>query len=84
MVHTSDAGHYVLLKEKRLLARHVPAGVARFPAGFKDPDGHWFGLRATVSVIAYNTKAVALRLRPGQAVTLLVAPADCVALVPDA
>src|SRR5262249_32205104 len=37
VVHTSDAGHFVLLKDK---------------------DGYYFGLRATVNVIAYNTKAV--------------------------
>jgi len=58
VVHTSDAGHYVLLKEKKLLARHTPAGVERFPAGFKDRDGYYYGLRATVNVIAYNTQKV--------------------------
>jgi iron(III) transport system substrate-binding protein len=58
VVHTSDAGHYVLLKEKRLLARHTPPGVERFPAGFKDPEGYYYALRATVNVIAYNTKIV--------------------------
>ena len=51
IVHTSDAGHFVLLK-------YTPAGVDGFPAGFKDKDGYYFGLRATVNVIAYNTKAV--------------------------
>ena len=58
VVHTSDAGHFVLLKEKKLLARHTPAGVERFPAGFKDKDGYYYGLRATVNVIAYNTQKV--------------------------
>ncbi|MGH7355349.1 MAG: ABC transporter substrate-binding protein [Candidatus Rokuibacteriota bacterium] len=58
VVHTSDAGHYVFLKDKKLLARYTPAGADRFPAGFKDKDGYWYGLRATVSVIAYNTKTV--------------------------
>jgi iron(III) transport system substrate-binding protein len=32
--------------------------VDAFPAGFKDRDGYFYGLRATVNVIAYNTKAV--------------------------
>src|SRR2546427_12199042 len=32
VIHTSDAGHYVLLKEKKLLMKHTPAGVDRFPA----------------------------------------------------
>jgi iron(III) transport system substrate-binding protein len=58
VVHTSDAGHYVLLKDRKLLAKYTPAGVEGFPAGFKDRDGYWYGLRATVNAIAYNTKAV--------------------------
>ena len=58
VIHTSDAGHFVLLKDKKLLARHVPAGVDVFPAGFKDKDGYYFGLRATLNVIAYNTQKV--------------------------
>ena len=58
VIHTSDAGHFVLLKEKKLLARHTPAGVDRFPAGFKDKDGYYYGLRATVNVIAYNTQKI--------------------------
>ncbi len=58
VVHTSDAGHYVLLKEKNLLMKYAPAGVDRFPAAFKDKDGYHYGLRATVNVIAYNSKIV--------------------------
>src|SRR5256712_10857281 len=58
VIHTSDAGHFVLLKEKKLLMKYTPAGVDAFPAGFKDRDGYYYGLRATVNVIAYNTKLV--------------------------
>src|SRR5512143_2997863 len=58
VIHTSDAGHFVLLKEKKLLTQYTPAGIDKFPAGFKDKDGYYFGLRATVNVIVYNTKAV--------------------------
>ena len=58
VVHTSDAGHFVLLKEKKLLAQYTPAGVEKFPTGFKDKDGYYFGLRATVNCITYNTKLV--------------------------
>jgi iron(III) transport system substrate-binding protein len=58
VVHTSDAGHFVFFKEQKLLAKYTPAGVDAFPAGFKDKDGYFYGLRATVNVIAYNTKAV--------------------------
>src|SRR5574341_1392626 len=58
VVHTSDAGHFVLLREKKLLAQYAPAGVEKFPAGFKDRDGYHYGLRATLSVIAYNPKLI--------------------------
>lgn len=58
VIHTSDAGHFELLKDKKLLMKHTPVGVEAFPAGFKDRDGHYYGLRATVTAIAYNTKGV--------------------------
>src|SRR5437899_1140795 len=58
VIHTSDAGHFVLLKEKKLLMKYTPPGVDAFPAGFKDRDGYYYGLHATVNVIAYNTKLV--------------------------
>jgi iron(III) transport system substrate-binding protein len=58
VLHTSDAGHFVLLKSKGLLMKYTPAGIEGFPAGFKDPDGYHYALRATINVIAYNTKAV--------------------------
>ena len=58
VIHTSDAGHFVLFKEKKLLTRYTPAGVEAFPAGFKDKDGFFYGLRATVNCIAFNTKAL--------------------------
>jgi iron(III) transport system substrate-binding protein len=58
VIHTSDAGHYVLLKDKKLLLKYTPAGAERLAAGFKDKDGYYYGLRATVNVIAYNTRVV--------------------------
>jgi iron(III) transport system substrate-binding protein len=64
VIHTSDAGHFVLLKEKKLLTQYTPAGVEKFPAGFKDKDGYYFGLRATVNVIMYNTKSVSASEAP--------------------
>ena len=64
VIHTSDAGHYVFLKEKKLLAKYTPAGVEGFPDGFKDKDGYYYGLRATVNAITYNTKAVSASEAP--------------------
>jgi iron(III) transport system substrate-binding protein len=59
VIHTSDAGHFVLMKEKGMLLKYTPRGVEPFPAGFKDKDGFYFGMRATLSVIAYNPRIVA-------------------------
>ena len=64
VIHTSDAGHYVLLKDKKLLMKYTPAGAEGLAAGFKDRDGFWYGLRATVNVIAYNTKVVSAAEAP--------------------
>jgi iron(III) transport system substrate-binding protein len=64
VIHTSDAGHFVLLKDKKLLAKYTPAGVDAFPPGFKDTDGYYYGLRATVNCIAYNTKIVSAAEAP--------------------
>jgi len=64
VIHTSDAGHFVLMKEKGMLLKYTPQGTAPFPAGFKDKDGFYFGMRATLSVIAYNPKIVADRDAP--------------------
>lgn len=58
IIHTSDAGHFELLKDKGLLLKFTPAGVGPFPDGFKDKAGFYYGMRATLSVIAYNPKLV--------------------------
>jgi iron(III) transport system substrate-binding protein len=58
IIHTSDAGNYELMKAKGLLLKYTPQGVARFPDGFKDKAGFYYGMRATLSVIAYNPKNV--------------------------
>jgi iron(III) transport system substrate-binding protein len=64
LIHTSDAGHFVLLKEKGLLMQYAPKGVEVFPAGFKDKNGYYFGMRATLSVIAHNPKLVSDKEAP--------------------
>jgi iron(III) transport system substrate-binding protein len=64
VVHTSDAGHFVLLKDKKLLMKYTPAGADRLPTGFRDKDGFHYGLRATVSVIAYNPNIVSAAEAP--------------------
>lgn len=58
IIHTSDAGHFVLLKKKGLLMKYVPKGVESFPDGFKDKDGFYYGMRSTLSIMSYNPKLV--------------------------
>src|SRR5262247_1230068 len=58
IVHTSDAGNFELFKEKGLVLKFTPQGVASFPDGFKDKDGFYYGMRATLSVIAHNPKII--------------------------
>lgn len=64
VIHTSDAGNFVLLKDKGLLMKYVVKGTESFPAGFKDKDGFYYGMRATLSVIAYNPNMVADKEAP--------------------
>src|SRR3990172_11143223 len=49
--NSSDAGHYVLLKKKGMLAKYSPAGADRFPQAFQDRDGMVYGWRAFLIVI---------------------------------
>ena len=54
--NSSDAGHYVLLRKKGMLAKHIPTGADRFTTGFRDPTGMVFGWRAFPVVVSYNSK----------------------------
>src|SRR5436309_13733220 len=62
IVHTSDAGNFELLKDKGMLLKFTPQGVAGFPGGFKDKAGFYYGMRATLSVIAHNPNIVSQRV----------------------
>ena len=64
LIHTSDAGHFELLKDKNMLMKYSPQAVSSFPDGFKDKAGYYYGMRATLSVIAYNPKSIAEKDAP--------------------
>lgn len=64
LIHTSDAGHFELLKDKNMLLKYSPQAVSSFPDGFKDKAGFYYGMRATLSVIAYNPKSIAEKDAP--------------------
>jgi len=64
VIHTSDAGHYVMLKDKKLLAKYTPAGVEGFPPASRTRTATTTGLRATVNAIFYNTKSMSAAEAP--------------------
>ncbi len=58
-VNSSDAAHFIYWKREGWLAPALPEEVAqRYPAGSYDPEGHYAPMRASLSVIAYNTTLV--------------------------
>jgi iron(III) transport system substrate-binding protein len=59
VIHTSDAGNFVDLKARNLLAKYTPSAVERYPASFKNSDSFYFVWRSSMSVPAYNPKLLA-------------------------
>lgn len=58
-VNSSDASHFIVWKRDGILAPFVPEDVAKnYPTEQCDPDGMFASWRASLSVIAYNTKLV--------------------------
>ena len=59
VVESSDMGTFVEWKKKGWLAAYVPEEVPKhWPETERDPDGLFASVRASLSVIAYNTKQV--------------------------
>ncbi len=59
VVESSDVTMFLGWKKKNWLAQYVPSEVTKhWPTEEKDPDGQFASVRATLSVIAYNTKQV--------------------------
>ncbi len=58
VVNSSDASHFISWKQQKWLASHTPPDVKRYAAQYKDPQGYFATWRATLSVMAYNTKLV--------------------------
>ncbi len=58
-VNSSDAAHFVYWKREGWLAAALPEEVSqRYPAGSFDTEGYFAPMRASPSVIAYNTTLV--------------------------
>ncbi len=54
----------IRLQQEGLLEPAAPKAAASFPARFRDPNGHWFGLAARARVLIVNTELVAPDARP--------------------
>lgn len=58
-VNSSDAAHFIYWKREGWLAAALPEEVSqRYPAGSFDTEGFFAPMRASLSVIAYNTTLV--------------------------
>jgi iron(III) transport system substrate-binding protein len=55
VIYTENSPPLQYLASKGLLAPVEPATLHNTPARFNSPDGHWVGVSARVSVMAYNT-----------------------------
>jgi iron(III) transport system substrate-binding protein len=71
VVNSSDASHFLFWKQQKLLARHVPPDVKRFPAQSRDPEGYFAVWRATLSVLGRNTNLVSEKDAPAGYLDLL-------------
>jgi len=59
VVDSSDASHFLVWKQQRLLEPYVPESAAPYPPDSRDRDGMFARWRATLSVMGYNTGLVA-------------------------
>jgi iron(III) transport system substrate-binding protein len=58
VIHTSDAGNFVELKDQKMLLKYTPASVEKYASNFKGTDGYYFAWRSSMSVPAYNPKII--------------------------
>jgi iron(III) transport system substrate-binding protein len=58
VVNSSDASHFLYWKQQKLLAAHTPPDAKKFDAKYRDPDGMYHTVRASLSVAGYNTNLV--------------------------
>ncbi|HUQ28947.1 MAG TPA: extracellular solute-binding protein [Usitatibacter sp.] len=58
IVNSSDASHFLFWKQQKWLAAHTPPDAKKFDAKYRDPDGMYHTVRASLSVAGYNTNLV--------------------------
>jgi len=70
---SADEGHYVQLKERKLLAKYQPMNAARVSKAFQgaDPEGYYHVTAAGVLTLAYNSDLVKAEEAPTKWTDLL-------------
>src|SRR6185503_8494694 len=59
VANSSDAAHFIVWKNQKMLEAYVPEDVAKFyPVEHKDADGNFASFRVWLCIIAYNTSLV--------------------------
>ncbi|MCG8545819.1 MAG: extracellular solute-binding protein [Alphaproteobacteria bacterium] len=58
ILHTSNSGHFVSLRNEGAILKYRPKGSDKFPTAFKDKDGYWTVMRAFAYIPAYNKNKV--------------------------
>ena len=64
VIHTSNLGHFLNLKAKKIITPYKPAGTDNFNPKFVTKDNYWTILRAGVLMPFYNTKKVSEKDAP--------------------
>ncbi len=64
VIHTSNLGHFLNLKAKKIITPYKPAGTDNFNEKFVTKDNSWTILRAGVLMPFYNTKKVSEKDAP--------------------
>jgi iron(III) transport system substrate-binding protein len=68
--YTENSPPLQYLASKHLLAQVDASTLARTPARFNSPDGHWVGVSARVSMLVYNTTLLSPSQLPTSAMDL--------------
>jgi iron(III) transport system substrate-binding protein len=70
VLFTENSPPLEYLQEKGRLAAVAPSTLARTPARYNSPTGHWVGVSARVSVLVYNTRLVPKSQLPASVMAL--------------
>jgi iron(III) transport system substrate-binding protein len=64
VIHTSNLGHFLNLKSKKIITPYKPAGTDNFNPKFVTKDNYWTILRAGLLMPFYNTNKISAKDAP--------------------